>query len=77
MEVPETAASVKAVAAELRSRGVRLVPGGDYGFAFNPIGLNARDLRLFVDWFGYTPAQALRAATQHGGQLMGMAGGSA
>jgi imidazolonepropionase-like amidohydrolase len=74
MEVPETAASVKAVAAELRSRGVRLVPGGDYGFAFNPIGLNARDLRLFVDWFGYTPAQALRAATQYGGQLMGMAG---
>lgn len=74
MEVPETATSVKAVAAELRSRGVRLVPGGDYGFAFNPIGLNARDLRLFVEWFGFTPAQALRAATQHGGQLMGMAG---
>jgi imidazolonepropionase-like amidohydrolase len=74
MEVPETADSVKAVAAELRSRGVRLVPGGDYGFAFNPIGLNARDLRLFVDWFGYTPAEALRAATQHGGQLMGMGG---
>ncbi len=73
MEVAETADSVKAVAAELRSRGVRLVPGGDYGFAFNPIGLNARDLRLFVDWFGYTPAEALRAATQHGGQLMGMA----
>jgi imidazolonepropionase-like amidohydrolase len=74
MEVAETADSVKAVAAELRSRGVRLVPGGDYGFAFNPIGLNARDLRLFVDWFGYTPAQALRAATQHGGQLMDMGG---
>ncbi len=73
MEVPETADSVKAVAVELKSRGVRLVPGGDYGFAFNPIGLNARDLRLFVEWFGCSPAEALRAATQYGGQLMGMA----
>jgi imidazolonepropionase-like amidohydrolase len=73
MEVPETADSIKAVANELRERGVRLVPGGDYGFAFNPIGLNARDLRLFVEWFGFTPAEALRAATQHGGQLMDMA----
>lgn len=72
MEVTETAASVKVVAAELKERGVRLVPGGDYGFAFNPIGLNARDLRLFVDWFGFTPGEALRAATQYGGQLMGM-----
>jgi imidazolonepropionase-like amidohydrolase len=72
MEVTETAASVKVVAAELKARGVRLVPGGDYGFAFNPIGLNARDLRLFVEWFGFTPAEALRAATQYGGQLMGM-----
>jgi imidazolonepropionase-like amidohydrolase len=72
MEVSETAASVKVVAAELKARGVRLVPGGDYGFAFNPIGLNARDLRLFVEWFGFTPAEALRAATQYGGQLMGM-----
>jgi imidazolonepropionase-like amidohydrolase len=72
MEVAETAASVKVVAAELKARGVRLVPGGDYGFTFNPVGLNARDLRLFVDWFGFTPAEALRAATCHGGQLMGM-----
>src|ERR1700683_1883934 len=32
MEVTETAASVKVVAAELKARGVRLGPGGDYGF---------------------------------------------
>lgn len=71
-EVREAAASIKRVAPELAARGVRLVPGGDYGFSFNPIGKNARDLQLFVDWFGLTPAQALRCATQYGGQLMGM-----
>jgi imidazolonepropionase-like amidohydrolase len=27
-----------------------------------------------VDWFGFTPAEALRAATQYGGQVMDMAG---
>jgi len=72
-EMRQTAASIKQVAPELKRRGVRLVPGGDYGFPFNPIGRNARDLRLFVDWFGFTPAEALRSATQYGGQLMGMA----
>ena len=28
---------------ELRKRGLRILPGGDYGFAWNPIGTNARD----------------------------------
>jgi imidazolonepropionase-like amidohydrolase len=73
MEVNETAASIQRVAPLLHARGVRLVPGGDYGFSFNPVGKNARDLRLFVDWFGFTPADALRAATQYGGQIMDMA----
>jgi imidazolonepropionase-like amidohydrolase len=67
-------ANIKQVVPELKARGVRLVPGGDYGFAFNPIGKNARDLQLFVDWFGLTPAEALRSATEVGGQLMGMSG---
>jgi imidazolonepropionase-like amidohydrolase len=64
--------SVKAVVPELKARGVRLVPGGDYGFSFNPVGKNARDLQLFVDWFGFTPAEALHCATAVGGELMGM-----
>jgi imidazolonepropionase-like amidohydrolase len=72
-EMRETAASIKRVAPELLARGVRMVPGGDYGFAFNPIGRNARDLQLFVDWFGFTPEQALRSANAYGGQLMNMA----
>lgn len=71
-EMRQTQASIKRVAPELLARGVRMVPGGDYGFAFNPIGRNARDLRLFVEWFGFTPEQALRSATGYGGQLMDM-----
>jgi len=55
---------------ELRKRGLRVLPGGDYGFPNNPIGRNARDLELFVRLFGYSPAEALRAATQYGGQVM-------
>jgi imidazolonepropionase-like amidohydrolase len=55
---------------ELRRRGLRVLPGGDYGFPNNPIGRNARDLELFVKLFGYTPLEALRAATQAGGQVL-------
>jgi len=68
--------SVKALQAmtelypELRKRGLRVLPGGDYGFPNNPIGRNARDLDLFVRLFGYSPAEALRATTMYGGQLM-------
>jgi len=68
--------SVKALQAmtglypELRKRGLRVLPGGDYGFPNNPIGRNARDLELFVRLFGYTPAEALRAATYYGGLVL-------
>jgi len=48
------------------------LPGGDYGFPFNPNGRNARDLELFVRHFGYTPTDALVAATKLGGEIMGM-----
>src|SRR4030088_402330 len=30
----------------MRARGIRVLPGGDYGFPYNPIGRNARDLDL-------------------------------
>ena len=59
---------------ELKRRGVRVLPGGDYGFPFNPNGTNARDLEHFVTLYGFTPAEALSAATMVGGQLMGMGG---
>lgn len=57
---------------ELKARGVRILIGGDYGFPFNPIGLNARDLGHFMKYFGYTPEEALVAATRLGGELMGI-----
>ena len=57
---------------ELRRRGLRVLPGGDYGFPHNPIGRNARDLELFVTLFGYTEAETLMAATKWGGEIMGM-----
>lgn len=72
MEVEATAKAVRQVVPELVRRGIRVVPGGDYGFAWNPVGRNLRDLELFVEWFGFTPAEALRAATQYGGQIMDM-----
>jgi len=54
----------------LKARGMRILIGGDYGFPFNPNGRNARDLQIFVDHFGYSPAEALTAATALGGELM-------
>jgi imidazolonepropionase-like amidohydrolase len=57
---------------ELRKRGVRILPGGDYGFPLNPNGRNARDLQLFVDLFGYSAVDALHAATALGGEIMGL-----
>ncbi len=56
---------------KMRKRGIRVLPGGDYGFPYNPIGRNARDLQLFVDLLGFTPTEALVAATKQGGELMG------
>jgi imidazolonepropionase-like amidohydrolase len=53
---------------------VKLLPGGDYGFPFNPNGRNARDLELWVRHFGYTPAEVLHAATALGGEIMGLGG---
>lgn len=57
---------------EVEKRGIRVVIGGDYGFAWTPQGTNARDLVHFVRLFGYPPAQALRCATAVGAQLMRM-----
>jgi imidazolonepropionase-like amidohydrolase len=56
----------------LRSRKIRVLPGGDYGFVWNPTGRNARDLEHFVKLFGFTPTEALVAATKLGGEIMGM-----
>ena len=51
---------------EMRKRGVRILPGGDYGFAWAPHGTYARDLVHFVKLFGYTPKESLLNATALG-----------
>jgi imidazolonepropionase-like amidohydrolase len=61
-----------AVMRDLKRRGVRVLPGGDYGFLWNPHGRNARDLVYFVDLLGFTPMEAIVAATRWGGELMRM-----
>ncbi len=56
----------------MRRRGIRVLPGGDYGFAWTPHGTYARDLQHFVELLGYTPMQTLLAATKLGGEIMRM-----
>jgi imidazolonepropionase-like amidohydrolase len=58
----------------MRKRGIRVLPGGDYGFPTSPHGTYARDLALFVDVLGFAPMETLVAATKHGGELMGKPG---
>jgi len=55
---------------DLKRRGVRVLPGGDYGFAWNRIGDDARDLEHFVNLLGFTPMEAIVAATRWGGDIM-------
>src|ERR1700730_1882022 len=48
-----------------RAAGVPMLTGTDTGFAVTPYGeWNARELELFVEDLGFTPAAALRAATE-------------
>jgi imidazolonepropionase-like amidohydrolase len=55
---------------KMHRRGIRVLPGGDYGFAFTPHCQNARDLEFFVKYLGMTPMEAIRATTVYGGQVM-------
>ncbi|TNC29120.1 metal-dependent hydrolase family protein [Amycolatopsis alkalitolerans] len=55
---------------EMHRRGIRVLPGGDYGFAWTPHGTYARDLAHFVDLLGFTPMEAILAATAQGGEIM-------
>ncbi len=51
---------------KLRQAGVRVVPGGDYGFVWCPHGQYAKDIELFVTDMGFSPMEAIVAATKHG-----------
>jgi imidazolonepropionase-like amidohydrolase len=52
--------------------GIRMCPGGDFGFAWNPHGEYAKDIQVFVDVIGFTPLEAITCATRHGSELMRM-----
>ncbi|MEM9168096.1 MAG: amidohydrolase family protein [Pseudomonadota bacterium] len=57
---------------ELYRRGIPVLPGGDYGFAWTPHGTNAKDLQYFVEMLGMSPMDAIVSATKHGGRIMRM-----
>jgi len=57
---------------DLHKRGVRVLPGGDYGLIWNPNGTNARDIEHFVKLVGMSPMDAIMSATKLGGEIMGM-----
>jgi imidazolonepropionase-like amidohydrolase len=69
----ELAVSVETMG-RMRKRGIRVLPGGDYGFPFSPHGTYARDLWLFVKILGFSPMETLVAATRMGGEIMGRPG---
>ena len=52
--------------------GIRVITGGDYGFAWVPHGRYAWDLELFVKHMGFTEMEAIIAATKHGAELLRM-----
>jgi imidazolonepropionase-like amidohydrolase len=57
---------------KMHKRGIRVLIGGDYGFAWTPQGTNAKDLEYFVDMLGFSPMEAILAGTKYGGQIMEM-----
>ncbi|MDR3494170.1 MAG: amidohydrolase family protein [Ancalomicrobiaceae bacterium] len=59
---------------KMHRRGIRICIGGDYGFAWTPQGTNAKDIQTFVEMLGFTPMQAIQAATKFGGEIMDMGG---
>ena len=54
----------------MRKRGIRILPGGDYGFAWTPHGTNAKDLEYFIKYVGMSPMEALLSATAWGAPMM-------
>ncbi|WP_348755521.1 amidohydrolase family protein [uncultured Aquincola sp.] len=55
----------------LKAAGVPFMTGSDAGFAITPYGeWHAREIGILVDWLGFTPAEALRAATAVSARLM-------
>lgn len=58
----ELAVAIKGLK-EMHRRGICILPGGDYGFAWTPHGTYARDLEHFVKLLDFTPMEAIISAT--------------
>jgi imidazolonepropionase-like amidohydrolase len=56
---------------KMHKAGIKVLPFGDYGFEMIPLGTDTRDLQHFVNYFGFSPWEALRAATAYGGEAYG------
>ncbi len=69
-EVEATISSVK----KMKSVGVRVLVGGDYGLNVTPHGTYAKDLEYFVRLFGMTSSEALLCATRDGGAAFDSSG---
>jgi imidazolonepropionase-like amidohydrolase len=74
MNIPELLENSVKTHSELRRRGIRHLIGGDYGFGWSPQGTQGRDLEFFVEYYGYSPEEALVCATRNGGLAMGYGG---
>jgi imidazolonepropionase-like amidohydrolase len=57
----------------LHQHGVKVLGGGDYGFASVPHGNNARDIEHFIKFFDFTPMEAIMSMTRYCGEAMGLA----
>lgn len=53
---------------KMHEAGIKVLPFGDYGFAWIPHGTDTRDFEHFVNLFGFAPWEVLRAATAYGGE---------
>jgi imidazolonepropionase-like amidohydrolase len=69
---------IKATAAMMRKAydaGVPILCGSESGFALTPYGhWHARELEVFVDELGLTPAEAISCATKHNALAMRLEG---
>lgn len=74
MNIPDLLENSAKTHTELRKRGIRHLIGGDYGFGWSAQGTQACDIELFVNYYGYSPAEALICATRNGGLAMSDAG---
>jgi imidazolonepropionase-like amidohydrolase len=61
---------IKSARRILKSGG-RLGLGGDYGFAWTPHGMYAKELTFFVKYVGFSPLEVITCATKTGAEIMG------